>query len=211
MFTGIVQRLCSVVEIRDDDGVKRLDVDLAELAAGLATGASVAVNGVCLTATGVAGARVGFDVIQETLAHTNLGLLRDGDLVNVERSLKFGDEIGGHVLSGHVADVVKVARVESAEGVRNLWFDVASKWMIYLFHKGFVALDGASLTIASIDRDRHRIAVSLIPETIRRTTLGTATVGRVVNLEVDPQLQAVVGTVERLLKDPAWRRQAGIA
>ena len=210
MFTGIVQRLCPLVDVRDGAGVRRLDIDLAELTAGLSTGASVAINGVCLTATAVAGTRASFDVIQETLAHTNLGLVRNGDAVNVERSLKFGDEIGGHVLSGHVADVVKVARVETAEGVRNLWFDVAPKWMVYLFHKGFVALDGASLTIASIDRDRQRISVSLIPETIRRTTLGTATVGKVVNLEVDPQLQAVVGTVERMLKDPAWRRQVGI-
>jgi riboflavin synthase len=210
MFTGIVQRLCPVVDVRDDAGVKRLDIDLAELTGGLSSGASVAVNGVCLTAAAVAGGRASFDVIQETLAHTNLGLVRKGEAVNVERSLRFGDEIGGHVLSGHIADVVKVARVETAEGVRNLWFDVAPKWMIYLFHKGFVALDGASLTIASVDRERHRISVSLIPETIKRTTLGAAAVGRLVNLEVDPQLQAVVGTVERMLGDPVWRRQAGM-
>jgi riboflavin synthase len=210
MFTGIVQGLCPVMAVRDDAGVRCLDIDLGELAAGLSAGASVAINGVCLTASRMAGSCVTFDVIQESLARTTLGCTRAGDAVNVERSLKFGDEIGGHVLSGHVADVVQVARVDTAEGVRNLFFDVAPQWMVYLFHKGFVALDGASLTIASVDRDRHQISVSLIPETIRRTTLGNVAVGQGVNLEVDPQLQAVVGTVERLLKDPAWRRQAGL-
>jgi riboflavin synthase len=210
MFTGIVQGLCRVADVRVAAGIRHLDIVLDDLTAGLCSGASVAINGVCLTASRVAGARATFDVIQESLARTNLGGVRAGDAVNVERSLKFGDEIGGHVLSGHIADVVRVARVETAEGVRNLYFDVPPQWMIFLFQKGFVALDGASLTIASIDRTRHQISVSLIPETIRRTTLGTAVVGQAVNLEVDPQLQAVVGTVERLLHDPAWRRQAGL-
>ena len=209
MFTGIVQGLCRVAAVREDAGVRCLDIELGELAAALSAGASVAVNGVCLTASQVSGSRATFDVIQESLARTTLGLVRPGDAVNVERSLKFGDEIGGHVLSGHVTDVVRLARVEAAQGVRDLWFDVPSQWMVYLFHKGFVALDGASLTIARVDRDSRQISVSLIPETIRRTTLGTAAVGQRVNLEVDAQTQAVVGTVERLLGDPTWRRDAG--
>jgi riboflavin synthase len=210
MFTGIVQGLCRVADVRDRAGIRHLDIELDELATELSTGASVAVNGVCLTATRVMGATVTFDVIQETLGRTNLGLVQCGHSVNVERSLKFGDEIGGHVLSGHIADMVRVARVDTGEGIRNVCFEVPSRWMIYLFLKGFVALDGASLTIASIDRDRCQLSVSLIPETIRRTTLGTVMVGQAVNLEVDPQVQAVVGTVERLLQDPGWRRQAGI-
>jgi riboflavin synthase len=210
MFTGIVQGLCRVTDVREAAGVRHLEVDLTDFTAGLSSGASVAINGVCLTVAQVTGVRVTFDVIQETVARTNLGLVRAGDVVNVERSLKFGDEIGGHVLSGHIADVVRIAHIDAGNGVCNLTFDVPPQWMIYLFHKGFVALDGASLTIARVDRELQQISVSLIPETIRRTTLGGASVGRPVNLEIDAQLQAVVATVERLLQDPGWRRQAGM-
>jgi riboflavin synthase len=130
--------------------------------------------------------------------------------VNVERSLKFGDEIGGHVLSGHVADVVTVAQIDTGANERTIWFDVAAQWLPYLFHKGFVALDGASLTIAQVDRTRGRIAVSLIPETIVRTTLGRVVVGDRVNLEVDAQTQAIVSTVERLMRDAEFRRAVGV-
>lgn len=210
MFTGIVQGLCRVVAVDDEPGLRRLRIDLADLSAALSTGASVAVNGTCLTATALAGNSATFDVIAETVAHTNLGDLTVGDVVNIERSLRFGDEIGGHVLSGHVADVVSVARIDAGPALRTLWFDVPARWMVYLFHKGFVALDGASLTIAAIDRARNRIAVSLIPETIERTTLGRVREGDRVNLEIDTQAQAIVTTVERVLSDPEWRRQAGL-
>ncbi len=167
----------------------------------------MAVNGTCLTATFVKDGRVGFDVIRESVARSNLGGLSIGDLVNVERSLKFGDEIGGHVLSGHVADVVTVAQIETGPRERTVWFEVPRQWLTFLFHKGFVALDGASLTISSIDRERARLSVSLIPETIERTTLGRVVVGDRVNLEIDVQTQTIVSTVERLLNDPDWRRQ----
>ena len=102
---------------------------------------------------------------------------QQGDLVNVERSLSFGDEIGGHVLSGHVADMVTVAQIDAGANERTVWFDVPRQWLAFLFHKGFVALDGASLTIAAIERARGQICVSLIPETIVRTTLGRVVVG----------------------------------
>ena len=92
----------------------------------------------------------------------------------MERSFRVGDEVGGHILSGHVADTVKIARIEQADNLRTLHFSVPSRWMKYLNHKGFVALDGASLTIAGVDHDAREISVSLIPETIERTTLGQA-------------------------------------
>lgn len=207
MFTGIVQGLCRVAAVTDEPGLRRLQLQLDDLASGLQLGASVAVNGTCLTATFVENGRVGFDVIRESIARSNLGGLAVGDLVNVERSLKFGDEIGGHVLSGHVADVVTVAQIDTGPRERTVWFDVPREWLAFLFHKGFVALDGASLTIAAIERDRGRISVSLIPETIERTTLGRVAVGDHVNLEIDVQTQTIVSTVERLLNDPEWRRQ----
>jgi riboflavin synthase len=207
VFTGIVQGLCRVAAVTDEPGLRRLQVQLDDLASGLQLGASVAVNGTCLTATFVENGRVGFDVIRESIARSNLGGLAVGDLVNVERSLKFGDEIGGHVLSGHVADVVTVAQIDTGPRERTVWFDVPREWLAFLFHKGFVALDGASLTIAAIERERGRISVSLIPETIERTTLGRVVVGDRVNLEIDVQTQTIVSTVERLLNDPDWRRQ----
>lgn len=210
MFTGIVQGLCRVVAVADEPGLRRLQIDLTGLVDSLAPGASVAINGTCLTATAIAGTRVSFDVIRETVERTNLVDITVGAQVNVERSLRFGDEIGGHVLSGHVADVVTVARIETGPALRTLWFDVPARWMVYLFHKGFVALDGASLTILAVERDTNRIAVSLIPETIERTTLGYVRPGDRVNLEVDAQSQAIVTTVERLLTNPEWRRQAGL-
>jgi riboflavin synthase len=210
VFTGIVQGLCRAVAVDDEPGLRRLRIDMSGLVESLLPGASVAINGTCLTATSIVGTHVSFDVIQETVDRTNLVDVAVGDEVNVERSLRFGDEIGGHVLSGHVADAVTVAHIDTGPAERTLWFDVPPRWMVYLFHKGFVALDGASLTIAAVDGPANRIAVSLIPETIERTTLGRVRKGDRVNLEVDAQSQAIVTTVERLLTNPEWRRQAGL-
>ena len=205
MFTGIVQQLSEVVGIDDRDGVRRLTVDLGEHAAGLELGASVANNGVCLTASSIDGGHVGFDVISESLGLTNLGETAVGSHVNVERSLKFGDELGGHLVSGHVSGMMTVAEIEIDGANRTLWFDVAADHMAYLMWKGWVAIDGASLTISRVDRDRNRIAVSLIPETLERTTLGVAEVGAHVNLELDAQTQTIVTTVRQVLADPTMR------
>ena len=203
MFTGIVQGYCPVLRVVIEPNLRRFAIRLGELADGVELGASVAVNGTCLTVTGEeADGVLTFDVIQETLNLTNLSDLAEGDLVNVERSFRVGDEVGGHILSGHVADTVKLARVEQADNLRTLHFSVPEQWMKFLNHKGFVALDGASLTIASVDREASEISISLIPETIERTSLGRVTEGARVNLEVDAQTQAIVETVERLIDSP---------
>ncbi|MGD8418312.1 MAG: riboflavin synthase subunit alpha [Pseudomonadales bacterium] len=203
MFTGIVQRLCPVVRVEDVDNLRRLAVQLDDLAVGVELGASVAVNGTCLTVTGQQPeGLLTFDVIRETLNLTNLGALEVGDLVNVERSFRVGDEVGGHILSGHVADTVRVLRIDQADNLRDITFSVTPSWMKYLHHKGFVALDGASLTLARVDQERCEIGVSLIPETIERTTLGRVGEGARVNLEIDAQTQAVVDTVERMVTSP---------
>ena len=207
MYTGIVQGQCEVLSVEVVDGVGTLVVDMGALAEGLEPGASVSVNGVCLTVTGLDGTGVGFNVIGETFASSNLGSVAAGDWVNIERSLKFGDELGGHILSGHIADTVTVAEIEADGANRTMWFDVAPQHMRYLLWKGWVALDGASLTISRVDRAAGRIAVSLIPETLARTTLGRVTVGDEVNLEIDSQTQAIVSTVEDLLSDPEMRSQ----
>lgn len=202
MFTGIVQGYCEVADVSDQPGLRRLTLRLGDsLTAGLETGASVAVNGVCLTVTAVDGGDVRFDVIRETLELSNLGDVRAGARVNIERSFRVGDEVGGHILSGHVSGVAVLARVETAENERNLYFQVPQELLKYLSYKGFVSLDGASLTIAHIDKDVAELGVCLIPETIRRTTLGAIEAGDRVNLEVDPQTQTIVETVERVLAE----------
>lgn len=207
MFTGIVQAQCSVVGITDTDGVRSLTVDLGPLVDGLELGASVANNGACLTASSINGSRVTFDVISETLDLTNLSNVVVGDRVNIERSLKFGDELGGHLVSGHVSGLATVDEIVTEGGNRTMWFTVDAARMPFLMWKGWVAVDGVSLTISRIDREHNRFAVSLIPETLQRTTLGPIPVGGTVNIELDAQTQTIVATVQDVLRDPDLRRQ----
>lgn len=207
MYTGIVQGLCDVASVADEPGLRRIRIQIGDLSAGLELGASVAINGVCLTATEVKAGSACFDVVRETLNHTNLGALAQGSRVNVERSFRVGDEIGGHILSGHVVGTAVVDAIEEGENERNLWFRVEADWLRFLHQKGFAALDGASLTIAAVDASTQRIKVSLIPETIARTTLGSVVQGDQVNLEIDPQTRAIVETVERILAEREARSE----
>ena len=207
MYTGIVQGRCEVVQSQRDAGLIRLGVRLRELADGLQLGASVALNGVCLTVASIAGDVVAFDLIRETATLTNLGAVQPHDEVNVERSFVAGDEVGGHIVSGHVACMVEVCDIRAATGHRRVSVAVPQPWRRYLLPKGFVALDGVSLTVADLDRDAGTATVSLIPETLARTGFGRATVGDRLNLEVDSHTQAVVDTVRDLLSDPALVRE----
>ncbi len=207
MFTGIVQDQCEVTDIDDIDGVRRLTVYLGANADKLQRGASVANNGVCLTATEIDAGSVRFDVIEETLSLTNLGAVKVGDKVNIERSLSFGDEVGGHIVSGHVSLTVSVDEIEAVGANRTMWFKASASAMPYLLHKGWVALDGASLTISRVERENHRFAVSLIPETLEATTLGRASVGTRVNIEFDAQTQTIVETVRDMLRDETLRNE----
>ena len=207
MFTGIVQGLCEVASVVDEPSLRRIRIQIGELSQGLDLGASVAINGVCLTATQVEAGSVLFDVVRETLDNTNLDGLEQGSRVNVERSFRVGDEIGGHILSGHVVGTASVDAVEATENERNLWFRVEPDWLRFIHHKGFAALDGASLTIAAVDASAQRVKVSLIPETIARTTLGAVAQGDRVNLEIDSQTRAIVETVERVLAEREARSE----
>jgi riboflavin synthase len=203
MFTGIVQGIATVAARQERPGLVTYALDLPRgLGAGLEVGASVAVDGCCLTVTAVQGDRAQFDVMAQTLALTTLGSLREGARVNVERSARTGVEIGGHVLSGHVDARVKIESVRRPENNHLLRFAVPAPWMNYLFAKGFVALNGASLTIADCARESDGsgwIEVWLIPETLRMTTFGDKAEGDAVHLEIDRQTQVIVETVERVL------------
>ena len=173
-------------------------VELPEdMAGGLQTGASVAHNGCCLTVTETDGRTARFDLMAETLDKTNLGRLKAGDLVNLERAARFGDEIGGHLMSGHITATTEILRIERTEHNTPMHFALPAALKPYILPKGFVGLDGCSLTIGSVGEDSF--CVHLIPETLRRTLFGTRQAGDTVNLEIDPQTQAVVETVGRIL------------
>ena len=203
VFTGIVQGRCNIVRKQYDGALTTLDVDLGQLAGGLASGASVALNGVCATATRVGGTVASFQLVEETTTLTNLGELAAGDHVNVERSFKVGDEIGGHTLSGHIGCTARVTSIATGRGRASMSVLVPRTWRKYLMHKGFVALDGASLTIAELDRDVGIATVKLIPETLVRAGFESRAVGDHLNLEVDFRIQAVVDTMRDVLRDKA--------
>jgi len=201
VFTGIVQKLAKVKSVERDENLLRLSIGLGQLAIGLELGSSVAVNGVCLTVSEIQGEDIDFDVIPETLVTTNLDLLSATSFVNVERSYKVGDEIGGHIVSGHVGTAAALKSIRQENHDRVLTFQTDESWMKFIFHKGFVALDGASLTISSVNRSENTFSVSLIPETIARTTLGSFVVGDLANLEVEAQTVSIVETVERVMAE----------
>ena len=196
MFTGIVQGTGTVVSTRDGETIRTLIIELPNVER-LAIGASVAINGVCLTATRIDSNQVHFDVIQETLTRTSIGELEATHLVNVERSLTFGDEIGGHILSGHVMGTGLVHTVDrSGEGM-NLEILVPSELRKFILEKGYIGVDGISLTVGAVQNGCF--SLHIIPETLRLTTLGHHEVGDAVNLEIDANTQTIVETVERYM------------
>lgn len=166
-------------------------------------GASIAIDGVCLTVTSCDQATgiVAFDIMQQTIDLTSLGLLQEGNWVNLERSARHNDEIGGHCVSGHVDNTAEVISLERSENNLRIHYRYPPGLDKYLFKKGFVALNGCSLTIADIDHQACTLVVSYIPETLRATTHGDKMPGDRINLEVDRQTQAIVDTVERVLAE----------
>ena len=200
MFTGIVQGTAPIYSITEKANFRTQVVKLLpEMRKDLEIGASVANNGVCLTVTEINGDLVSFDLMQETLRITNLGLLKVGDNVNIERAMQMGTEIGGHLLSGHVYGTAKISNIIASENNRQIWFELLSAdVMKYILTKGFVAVDGISLTIGEVKGTQF--SVNLIPETLQRTLMGQRKVGDIVNIEIDPQTQAIVDTVENYLK-----------
>ncbi|TIC86973.1 riboflavin synthase subunit alpha [Crenobacter intestini] len=202
MFTGIVQGMAELVAVAEKENFRTHKVRLPEaLLPGLQLGASVAHNGVCLTVTGIEGDVVAFDLMQETLRATNLGALKVGDRVNVERAARFGDEIGGHAMSGHVLCTAPIVSVIDTPNNRTVRFALPEPVRKYVFDKGYIGIDGVSLTVGDVKNGEF--SVFLIPETLARTKLGGCAVGDIVNIEVDPQTQAIVDTVERVLAQRA--------
>lgn len=191
MFTGIVQGTGSVQSM-SGESILTIGIQIPSTK-DLEVGGSVAIDGVCLTATSV-GDSVTFDIIPETLERTTLGSLACGSNVNVERALKFGDELGGHLLSGHIMGTAEIISVEN----QDYQIQCPTTMAEFIQEKGFIAVDGISLTVGETDGDGC-FDVHIIPETLRLTTLGGKGVGDYVNIEIDSMTQVIVETAKRMM------------
>lgn len=186
MFTGIIEGTGRVVKISRDTKNRsaiRMTVDLGRHSRGLKTGQSVALNGVCLTATRLSKSSCVFEMIEETTKKTDLGNLRAGSMVNIERSLKAGDRLEGHFVLGHVDGVGTIKRIQKKPKEVRVWFEVPKDLARYVVKKGSIAIDGISLTI--VDIKGSLAAVSLIPHTVEVTNLDARKAGDKINIETD--------------------------
>ncbi len=203
MFTGIVQGIATVESLTDRPGLRSFRLRFPPgFAEGLEIGASVACDGVCLTVTARHGEDAAdFDVMLQSLALTTLGDLREGGRLNVERAARDGAEIGGHPLSGHVDVTGTLLEVRRPENNHVLRIGLPPRWMRYVFAKGYIAINGASLTVAEADRQAGWFEVWLIPETLRMTTFGAKQPGDRLNIEIERQTQVFVDTVRDALEE----------
>jgi riboflavin synthase len=207
MYTGITQGTFPIVEVERKPDLLTYTIELdAKRSAGLERGASISIDGVCQTVAAVSGQRVTIDAIRETLDLSTLDTLEAGRTVAVERSARMGDEIGGHDVAGHVNGVGVVSEVQREENVFDLRIRVPAEWMSAIFEKGFIAIDGSSLTVGEVRSEEPvegravgSFTVHLIPETLRLTNLGAKREGDRVNIELDARTVAIVRTVERVL------------
>ena len=198
MFTGIVQGLGTIKAIDEGDGITTFSV-LCPDTHDLAIGASVAIDGVCLTATSIEGELVTFDIIPETMERTTLGERSVGDEVNIERSLRYGDEVGGHLLSGHIIGRGLVTYAQALGEGAQLKIKAPPSIQKYIQTKGYIGIDGISLTLGEVNGNEFDLHI--IPETLRLTALGSKQAGDAVNIEIDSTTMMIVETVERLLKE----------
>lgn len=200
MFTGIVQSTATVTRAIRAPGLLDLTLQLPmTMTNQLTLGASVAVDGVCLTVTRIEHDEVSFQAIAETLSRTTLENLHKNHRVNVERSARVGDEIGGHLLSGHIDTTATICFINRPEDNWILGLKIDPRWIKYLLPKGYVALSGLSLTLVDVDPTAGIFTVHLIPETLARTTLSEKNTEDKLNVEIDRQTQAIVDTVENYL------------
>jgi riboflavin synthase len=197
MFTGIVQAVATVSALADKPGLRSFTLAFpAGFRDALEIGASVSVDGVCLTVTELVGEdAANFDVMQQSLSLTTLDALKLGGAVNVERAAREGAEIGGHPLSGHVDFKAALASVRQPENNHVLRIAVPAPWMRYVFAKGYIAVNGASLTVADANRGEGWFEVWLIPETLRATTFAAKAAGDALNIEIERSTQVMVDTV----------------
>lgn len=199
MYSGITCGLFEVVHVEKKPGFMRYSVRFnAKLLDNLQVGASVSIDGVCQTVVSIIEHDVTFNAIQDTLERTTLSELQPGCQVSVERSLRYGDEVGGHEVAGHVIGRAKVIEVRKSDHNLGLTLECSPEWIQYIFSKGFIAVDGSSLTVDKVS-SKGTFTLHLIPETLRLTNFGNKRVGDWVNVELDHTTQTIVATVERVL------------
>jgi riboflavin synthase len=204
MFTGIIEGIATLQSTNKLEGYADWEVEFPDGALnGIEIGASISLEGVCLTVTSVSGNKASFQIIEETLGRSTLGKFKPLDTLNYERSLTFCKEVGGHLVSGHIMEVAKIIEIsqikdlESGESTCDMTIQTSDKVAMYIFEKGYIAIDGISLTVGNT-HEGGCFEVHIIPETLRRTTLGNKVAGSLVNIEIDSTTQAAVDTVIRL-------------
>ena len=206
MFTGLIEAICTVKSVRAIGGTMLLTIDLGKLAPAsnkrgqadeTKTGDSIAINGVCLTVAGLDGGNASFDVSGETLAKSTLGKLKPASQVNVERAMKASDRLGGHFVAGHIDGTATIKAIDRQGQFADVKFAADPELLEQMVVKGSVAVDGISLTIANMDDSSF--AVALIPETLKKTTLGKAKIGDTVNIETDIIIKTIKKQLEKIL------------
>lgn len=198
MFSGIVQTVGKIESIKDKDHIKTIRIEThGDYLEDIAIGQSVSVDGVCLSLVKKNKEYCEFEAVEETINRTTLGSYKQGTKVNLEKSLKFGDTVGGHFVSGHIHTKGRIVEVELIGESKNILVEIEEKWIKYLTEKGYISVNGASITIGKVSKNTFYI--HLIPETLKTTNLDELIYDNYVNLEFDQTTIAIVDTTERLI------------
>ena len=198
MFSGIVQTVGKIESIKDKNHIKTIRIEThGNYLEDIAIGQSVSVDGVCLSLVKKNNEYCEFEAVEETINRTTLGSYKQGSKVNLEKSLKFGDTVGGHFVSGHIHTRGRIVEVELVGESKNILVEIEEKWIKYLTEKGYISVNGASITIGKVSK--NTFYVHLIPETLKTTNLDDLIYDNYVNLEFDQTTIAIVDTTERLI------------
>ena len=198
MFSGIVQTVGKIESIKDKNHIKTIRIEThGNYLEDIATGQSVSIDGVCLSLVKKNNEYCEFEAVEETVNRTTLGSYKQGSKVNLEKSLKFGDTVGGHFVSGHIHTRGRIVEVELVGESKNILIEIEEKWIKYLTEKGYISVNGASITIGKVSKNTFYI--HLIPETLKTTNLDELIYDNYVNLEFDQTTIAIVDTTERLI------------
>lgn len=198
MFSGIVQTVGKIESIKDKNHIKTIRIEThSNYLEDIAIGQSVSVDGVCLSLVKKNNEYCEFEAVEETINRTTLGSYMQGTKVNLEKSLKFGDTVGGHFVSGHIHTRGRIVEVELVGESKNILVEIEEKWIKYLTEKGYISVNGASITIGKVSK--NTFYVHLIPETLKTTNLDELIYDNYVNLEFDQATIAIVDTTERLI------------
>ncbi len=195
MFTGLIEKICTIKSVQKLTDTLRLEIDLQGLADDVKIGDSISVDGLCLTVVKISGTAARFDVSEESIRRSTLGGLKTGDKVNIEKAMKASDRFGGHFVQGHVDGIAKITNIVEKKDFADISFSAGIKLLFQMVEKGSVAIDGISLTISELKEDSFSVAI--IPETWKNTTLSAKKIGDEVNIETD----IIVKTVQRQLEN----------